>query len=304
MMMNDIVVYASVAVAVVCFLAAFMLWRKQQSLSAHHAVLFAEKIHEAQMQRATFNIAVNVGDPNGMGFMASLMSVEKKRLIFEVLDIVPRSVSGRKCTVYFHLKEGDGQQLFTFDSKIRSVKGGEGFSSLELGLPAMLQVGQKRHFHRAKPSKEEVNALGLWLLNAQQPVPRTTRDIGHPLRAVKSGMPHPTLALEDISASGMGLRVRVIGQDLAPLTLTRNLQIMAVIAFPLGGENVTFWCTGEIVNVRPQNEVEVICGVEFINWALFKKGEGKFSWHHTIPTRGIPILAQWADALEHKVRRM
>lgn len=261
-------------------------------------------IRTAQSQSELFNVEIAKVEEQGKGFSGILQVANKNELVVNVLQDVSRSFVGLPVHVYFNLREDRGQQLFVFDSRIRAVKSKGSTSSVSVAVPDYLQVGQKRHFNRVNLRSDEVNALGFWVLNEQQPMPKSTAELNKPLRASKKELEDLPIVMLDISATGMALQLNpASGPGLEQVFVAKGSQVLTLISFVLSDEqNATFWCTGEVVNVRPNKDDSgnMIYGVEFINWALLTKDQPHFNWHHVSPIRGVPIMEQWVVALQNR----
>lgn len=306
--MKDLMPYLPYAVIFIAalFVIVLVFWRKQTRESKHKdrtASLILEKITEAQIQKELFN--VEIMEENGergcqnKGFAGALQLCQNGILTLEVLSSLPGAYFGKAVCVYFHIKNSTTHHaFFRFTSRIEALQCRNGISTVCLTVPECFEGEQKRNFNRVQPRPGSVRALGLWQLNASQPIPETTADLKRPLRAAKDGLANPSIQLDDVSASGIALSMPVNHPDAPPPQLDRNAQILCLIAFQYNDALITFWCTGEVVNAREKdNGASKVYGIEFINWAILKSGESAFNWFHGSPVRGIPIINQWVDSM-------
>lgn len=304
--MKDLMPYLPYAVIfiAVLFVIVLVFWRKQILESRHKdraTSLILEKITEAQIQKELFNVEIMEAPGEegcqAKGFAGSLQLCQNGILTLEVLSALPSSYFGKAVCVYFHIKNSTTHHtFFRFVSRIEALQCRNGISTVCISVPACFEGEQKRNFCRVQPRPGSVRALGLWQLNASQPMPETTADLKRPVCAAKEGMANPALRLDNISASGMGLSLPLNHPDGPPPQLDRNSQILCLIAFQYNNSLITFWCTGEVVNSREKDNARVY-GIEFINWSILKTGQNVFNWFHASPVRGIPIINQWVDSM-------
>ncbi len=306
--MKDLMPYLPYAVIFIAVLFGIVLvfWRKQNLESRRKnraASLILEKITEAQLQRELFNVEI-MDDPGEdgsqlKGFVGSLQRNQNGILALEVLSSLPNSYFGKPVCVYFRLKSNNTQNFFRFTSRIEALQSKRGISTVCLSLPDCFEGEQKRNFFRVQPLPGSVRALGLWELNASQPMPETTADLKRPLCASKEGIANPAIKLDNVSASGIALSMPMNHPDGPAPQLSRGTQILCLIAFRYNGSLLAFWCTGEIVNSREKdNGTTTVYGIEFTNWAILPDGQTAFNWFHASPVRGIPIISQWVDSMD------
>lgn len=305
--MKDLMPYLPYAVLfiAVLFVIVLVFWRKQclESRRKNRAAsLILEKINDAQRQRELFNVEILEGEGEGhqrKGFVGSLQRCQNGILALEVLSSLPGDYFGKPICVYFRLKSNNAQNFFRFTSRIEALQSRHGVSTVCISIPECFEGEQKRNFYRVQPLPGSVRALGLWELNASQPMPETTSDLKKPLCASKEGISHPCIQLDNISASGIALSMPANHQDGPPPQLARGSQVLCLIAFRYNGSLLTFWCTGEVVNAREKdNGAFKVYGIEFTNWAILPNGQSAFNWFHASPVRGIPIISQWVDSMD------
>ncbi len=305
--MKDLMPYLPYAVIFIAVLFGIVLvfWRKQSLESRRKnraASLILEKIAEAQLQRELFNVEIMEESEDAAqhkGFVGALQRCQNGILALEVLSALPSGYFGKTVCVYFRLKSNNTQNFFRFTSRIEALQSKHGVSTVCLAIPECFEGEQKRNFYRVQPLPGSVRALGLWELNASQPMPETTADLKRPLCATKEGIAQPCIQLDNVSASGIALSMPINHPDGPAPDLTRGTQILCLIAFRYNGSLLTFWCTGEIVNSRDKdNGASRVYGIEFTNWAILQNGQSAFNWFHASPVRGIPIISQWVDSMD------
>ena len=285
---------------------------------------------EAREQDQRFEIQPQGGD-NRRYLPTSLQEINGDRLFFVTEGAGKLVATGDSVEVFFRLKEhGAGTVYHKFFSVVHSVTIlGHGHARIELSLPASLKLGQKRNFYRVKPTPRAVRVLALWLQAENQPLPTSTADIGQPLysftnpdelvnpqepgtdgkgqhgREKAQAEHHITIPVEDISGSGIGLRLPR-PENLDALTLGTHMLCLLVYNESSTETNlVRFWCLGKLVNIRqPKEDPDtVILGMEFSHWAILEAQSRDIHWFPNAPQSGVSPITQWVVKQELEQKR-
>ena len=113
------------------------------------------------------------------------------------------------------------------------------------------------------------------------------------------------MTIEDISGTGMALRMQ---QPVDAETFKTGARLLCLLIYSeskSAGELVTFWCVGKVVNAREVQDKSqsLILGVEFTKWALLEKGKSNINWFQNSPTVGVGPISQWVMKMSLEQRK-
>ena len=256
----------------------------------------------AQSQNQNFEIHVKTKDSNKIIASTILQEILPDGLAFETLTHVSDLLVDSTVEVFFRLREEKNTIYYKCHCKILDV---EVLLMkrvrVKVSMPKDFTVGQKRNFFRIKPSSQSVRVLALWEQPFDKPIPRTTGEIGAPMFSFtnhdsQEGSDVPAfMPVEDISGSGMGLRIPKPENVEA---LQTGMQILCLLVYNESVADtklVTFWCIGKLVNIRESSDKSnaLILGLEFSNWAVLEHGKTEIRWFHNSSTSGVGPITQW-----------
>jgi hypothetical protein len=252
-------VYLFIFVAIVGTIVGVLTYlnyrRREQQFVERRQNVIRQIIHDAQEQNEIFELKL-YADGEGKNSLAGLMQrYDPDEIELEVLTYIDPQLKGTGLDVYFRLNGPDGPIFYKFNSTILSVRHLTSPSRFRITItpPHDLKVGQKRSFIRVSPPRDTIRVIALWPLDATSPIPKSTVDLGRPVMHYKRGMTERPVKVENISATGIALRVSTM-EDPPPLSLEVGTELLALIIYELGRKSeqvVTFWCTCQVVNVRP-----------------------------------------------------
>lgn len=257
---------------------------------------------EAQTQNQSFEIHVQSKDSNKIIASSILQETAGDGLVFETLTHVSDLLVGAAVDIFFRLREKQSTHYYKCHCKILQVEMLlTKRARVKVSIPNDFAVGQKRNFFRIKPSQEAVRVLALWEHPYDRPLPRCTAEIGNPifrftnLEQTKEFDDNLFMPLEDISGSGMGLR---IPKPENAEDLQTGMQILCLLVYSeSANENklIKFWCIGKVVNIRetPDQKDSLLLGLEFSNWAIMEAGKSEIRWFHNSATSGVGPITQW-----------
>ena len=265
-------------------------------------------LETAQGQNEIFDLNAEGKHGTSRGMAGTLTRILSSQLELEVLSYISRELEGASVEVYFRATMPEGASFFKFMSTVQHVKGNYEKTRLLISMPRDIDTGQKRHFIRVKPPKEQVRVIGLWELSPTKPMPRNTSEIGKPLLHYKAGMEAEPLQVADISATGMGLSFPAESVNEKPIDLDKGSQLLCLLIYQVSKEErmVTFWCTCDVLNVRMLKDPTptMILGTEFSNWAILEPGKSDINWFHSTPKSGVSPITQWVMQMDIQQRKL
>lgn len=298
--------YIVVGSAIVILFCLLFTWTRSFYSSRRHETNSKERIRamfeEAQSQNQSFEIHVQSKDSNKIIASTILQEILPDGLVFETLTHVSDLLIDSSVEIFFRLREARNTVYYKCRCKIQEV---EVLLMkrvrVKVSMPKDFAVGQKRNFFRIKPSPQSVRVLALWEQPFDKPIPRTTGEIGAPMFSFTnqdncSGADESMfMPVEDISGSGIGLRIPKPDNVEA---LQTGMQILCLLVYNESVSEtklVTFWCIGKIVNIReiPDSSNSLILGLEFSNWAILEQGKTEIRWFHNSSTSGVSPITQW-----------
>lgn len=258
-----------------------------------------ETLEKALAQRETFYLKVRHEGAHAE-FQARLEEIDQRWLMMKARQELSHGVPAHPIEANFTLATPDGPKFYKFDSKIVKMIGSAPELGILLQIPSFLQVEKKRHFTRIRPDRDSVKKIALWPLDQNRPLPAESSQMDSPLvLCAQDGSPL-FATVENISGSGIGLRLEQ-GAFAALSTQTRlGDGILCVIEF-MSPDNrdfaMSFWFTAEIMNIRQEKDGAKVLGLEFTNWALAEDDSNILRWTYSSPSRGAkPIL----DLVKHE----
>ncbi len=289
----------------------FYLWKRgsrKKSLNSRQQFII-ETLELARSQFEIFNLKIfGDGSPKN-GLSATLQEIDSAGLHMEAGGYVPESCGGGNTEVFFRAKRVEGPVFYAFSSRIKKVsKADYEDSLLLLEIPDSMRVEKKRHFIRVQPHKDDVRVIGVWQLKPGSKLPRATAELGAPLTHYKPGMTDEPVQVENISASGLALRVAKDNAEAEAACFQRGEHLLCLVIYvpdENDGKQIAFWCTGEIMNTRMTEGANpcLVIGLEFTNWAILEQGSSDIHWAHSSPSRGIKPIMQWVEQIDSKQAR-
>ena len=280
---------------------------KKAQREKHRQAVINETLVTAQEQNELFELKfLNTGE-NAPRVPATMLHVLGDSLHMEILRVLPKWKDVH-VDVYFHVLQPAGSIFYKFRSRLCGMSHEGDKTLVVMAAPKSLEVGQRRSFMRVKPPHASVRALGVWMLDETN-IPRTTRDVGRPAVFYKAGMEVRSVLIENISATGMALRLLMPNPENPPVLVEKGSQLLCLLVYAMqegeGEKLVTFWCTCQVVNIRTTKDTPpaLVLGVEFTNWAMLEPGKTEIHWFHASPTRGVAPLTLWVMQLDRGVHR-
>lgn len=304
--MSDLENYLLSAFFFLLLCGCFYLWKIKKKNSGNSQRKFVlDTLELASSQFEPFNIRLKGEGAPKNGLSAMLNSVVSDGLRMEVNDYVSEDWRGREVEVFFRARSEDGPVFYTFTSVIKKISADYESSQILLAMPENLRVEKKRHFLRVQPQKNDVRVIGVWRLEPGQRLPRSTSEMGSPLTHYKPGMATEPVKLENISASGLALRLLLNKDGKPPFEISEGSQLLCLVVYVLEeseSKTVAFWCTGEVMNSRiaEGSHPALVVGLEYTNWAVLEQGAGEIHWAHSSPSRGARPILQWVEQIDKK----
>lgn len=274
-----------------------------------------EVLSRAQLQNESFEIHFD-HQAGRTAYNALLHDISFEQIQFTILNRLPKTLIGQRADIFFCVIEQKRRLFYKFRVTVTDLKINKyGLSKISVSFPPSLELGQKRSFFRMTPLPNTVRVLALWLLAPEKNLPRTTAEIGPPFLSAtlpkeeeskKEVKENFSLNVQDISGSGIGLKIKAQTDD---PRLVKDAQILFLLVYneaPKGEESlINFCCTGRITNIRQAAEGDpaLILGIEFTNWALLEKGQRLIKWFHQPKATGIGPILQWVTKMDLEKRK-
>lgn len=310
----ELILYGALTFVVLFGLVRFVLAVKarREEMRRQQAKV-RERLEEARKQGQRFEVQLLKDGKNT--FVSTVLRDVGKSLVLEASNAVEGQTIGSHVEVFFRVRDEEmGTVYHKIWCPVQTFSPGPR-ARFVLGMPTGLKEGQKRTFFRIRPMPRTVRVLALWSLGDDEPLPQHTDAIGQPMFSFTNEMrliapeviddetykaafeeedgSELYIPLEDISGSGIGLRVPqpeeevTVGQRLICLLIYNETETMVNL--------VTFWCEGIVVNVRePKDDPGfVILGLEFKHWAVLKQGRKDITWFQSSSAAGAGPVTQW-----------
>lgn len=301
-------VYEPYIISAVFFaiLCAIFFWvqqrKKKKALSGKHKYLM-ETLELALQQFEVFNLKLPMEDNKRNGFSAILDEIKPYELGLDVNGFIPEECKNMEVSVFFRAKRPEGDVFYEFNSTIKEVQPDYENSHIVIAMPQALRVEKKRHFIRVTPAQEDIRVVGVWPIKPGKRLPKTTSEMGSPLTHYKAGMEEDPVSIENISGSGIALKINGVSAQEFEQTYKKGSQLLCLVAYVLkeGDKPIAFWCSGEVMNVRiieGENDSSVVIGIEFTNWAVLEQSSSEIHWAHSSPSRGAKPILQWVEKIE------
>ncbi|MDO5483311.1 MAG: hypothetical protein Q4F27_00215 [Desulfovibrionaceae bacterium] len=212
--------------------------------------------------------------------------------------------------VYFQVEMPTGIIFYKFCSALRDARQEEeGEDTLVLlDAPLNLEVGQRRSFMRVTPPPSAIRFIGIWPM-VGRPAPGTIREVGTPSIFYKPGMSMKPIMVENISGTGLALRLYAPDEENPPLGIKVGFSLLCLLIYAVPDQEseklTNFWCTCNVLNTRPlkDNPAFLAAGMEFTNWAEMEPGKPGIHWFNASPTRGVAPIIQWVMHLDREQRK-
>ena len=237
---------------------------------------------------------------------------------------------GKDVRVEFCVSVGEDWRFFRFDSVVLRGMADAACPLLELARPLRLEPHQRRAFPRVSASATDVVALGLWSLEdhpatgsaplwegntapEQGPGNRPDADSACPqppgLPTEPAALPAPlllfrpgaatTIRLVDLSASGLGLRLK---KNAVPATLRRCMVFLCLRA--PSGAPLLIWLACErrhltLASARPTATL----GLAVRQWSQTPTAEARIFWNPPASDGSVPPLFRWILRRQAAARR-
>lgn len=289
---------------VLCLAWLMIRLKKKKNDRGGNRKFIYDTLELARSQFEIFNMKpLNTGDAR-KGISALLDTIDRNGLHMTVNDYVSPDLNSQEVDVYFRVKQPDGPIFHVFRSNVRAIESDYENSRMLLSFPDHLRIEKKRHFIRVKPDHGDVRVIGVWPLEPGKKLPKSTEDIGSPVTHFKPGMKDEPVQLEDVSASGLALRLRLDSDGKTPVPWKIGSQMLCLVVYEQeeGQKPTAFWCTGEVMNSRIAEGAKpaLVLGLEFTNWAVLEQGKGEIHWAHSSPSRGARPIMQWVEKIEKR----
>lgn len=217
---------------------------------------------------------------------------------------------GRDVRAEFSVTVEDERRFFRFDSVVLRGMADATCPLLELARPLRLQPHQRRAFPRAAAMAADVEALGIWPLETKTPCLPTCRHAGDPEPSALTGFPRElpadpatlpaplllfrpgasaTARLVDISASGLGLRLK---KNAVPPATGCWLVFLCLRAPDNGPLLLWLACERRHLTPSPAQSMAVL-GLAIRQWGQVPGAETLIPWKSTAPDGSVPPLLRW-----------
>lgn len=324
----EFILYGALLLIVISLVTTWLMgWRsrRQHRRGSHERML--SLLGEAQEQAQRFEIQIQKDDGHRVYVSTLLRNVLADKLVVETLSPADDLHVDMPVEVFFRLRDEENATVYHkfVTTVLEVVAYTKQRAYVTVSMPKGLKLGQKRNFYRVKPTPRAVRVLAIWLQPQDTPKPTHTSQIGQPLYSFtnKAGLfavdgedaqdtvekvtrksrqlpPEETdagisIPVEDISGSGMGLRIpRPDNVE----SVEPGLQLLCLLVYNESfteANLVNFWCLGKVVNVRePKDDPgSLILGMEFSHWAVMEQDKRDINWFQNAPTGGVGPITQW-----------
>jgi hypothetical protein len=312
-MTSEIYVFAFVVtLGMIVFVISYLRdrdWEREQQFIEHRKDVIRTIIQEAQKHKETFELKLYAEKDGSNSLLGVMRHYDRYRIEIEVFTPIDTRLEGTGINVHFSLKGPHGPIFYKFDSTILSIHNLTNLNRFHIGIvpPHDLKVAQKRGFIRVTPSREMIRVIAIWPMDDDSPIPKKIADLGRPAIYYRRGMKESHVNVENISASGIALRIPTQGN---PTTLNpiKGSEMLALIVYEHEKkckQVVTFWCTCIVTNVRPVPSFNqyIVLGMQFMKWTVTKPGNKQLNWFRTSPMIGISPITQWVTHISRHQQR-
>jgi len=263
-------------------------------------------LSQAIDQRSTMEIEFSAEDLKGRMWSGPCVTIKQDTMTVAIgVERNPKRWIGEHVEVSFKIDHKGSQDFYRFFSQILDMRDGSLGITAKLALPSHILPVQKRHFVRISPSSSHLLGIGLWSLDATQPLPLNHTTLGGAALSYLPGKP-AQCSLLNLSASGMRLEVpqEFLPQLPIALTLASHLLCLLMLRGADGNQRMPFWLACTVVSLleNPKEDTpKVIIGVKFRYWALSETGGHDIGWFPVGKTGEAPPLASWV--LRHQLEQ-
>jgi hypothetical protein len=303
---------AAIALVVLCAGCLVVFLRKrnaQQRNAQQRARIIRELLVNAMEQRSVLEFefdSVEMRDSNWAGICTAIESgVVTVDMGYEHSL---HNWSGESVEVSFKLDYKDTSAYYRFTSKVIDIRVHPQGVFVDLELPALIHPMQKRSYMRINPLPSHILGMGLWSLEAGQPLPQNSTNLGSASLSYRPGR-LTQCSLLNLSAGGMRMEVPLVllGQFPTHFTLTSQLLCLLLLRSPDSEQPMPFWLASTVISLAEDTEdnANVIIGVKFKAWALSETGNCDIFWFPVGKTGEVSPIASWVlrHQLEQNKRR-
>jgi len=180
-----------------------------------------------------------------------LSYIDDKHIILDILHHMPADLVNTEVDVYFRIPIPSGYSFYKFTTKLVQINENERKTEIVLDIPESLNVGQPRKFLRVTPPENAIKSISIWDMQ-NRALPSNTQVAGEPDILYKAFLEHNTIKLENISGSGMAIRILPdMFHDPGHKLFSEGAVILCrlVYCLPHDEENsAVFWSTAQITN--------------------------------------------------------
>lgn len=262
-----------------------------------------EQIERAHQQIETFDIQLGEREMR-TNYMSILKDVTPDFLTLSVSEYMSQIWLDKKVDIFFCVRRDGKRDFYKFRVPIVELTTKDQMTYVRVPTPSNLEIGQKRAFFRITPTPESIRVVAIWILYPDQPLPRSTVEIGDPFLSytLKSSSKENSfsLSVEDISGSGIAFRLQIKTDD---ERLVKGGQILCLLVYNDSVNEkehlVNFCGVGRITNIRKivKDDSNVV-GVEFTNWAILERGNKNINWFSQQKSAGIGPILSWVTKMD------
>jgi len=290
------------------FLNKYFAGRRHVRQSAR---IVRELLLKAIDQRSTMEIEFNADGWQGRMWSGPCAAIGDNTTTVAVgLEHSLQSWIGEVVEVFFRLDDRNGSSdHYRFASRIVGMNDSPAGVSVDLSLPQHIHPSQKRSFVRISPNSGHLLGMGLWTLEATQPLPQTHTSLGN---AALSYLPDRTAQCSLLNLSASGLRLEVPQEFLQQLpavpVLASQMLCLLLLRAPGSNRRLPVWLVCTVVNLSEDvkdDAPSVLIGVKFKCWAPSDSNKRDINWFPVGKSGEVPPLASWIlrHQLEQHTRR-
>jgi c-di-GMP-binding flagellar brake protein YcgR len=216
--------------------------------------------------------------------------------------------NGESVEVSFKLDYKDTSAYYRFSSQVIDMRVHPRGIFVDLALPAHIHPMQKRSYMRINPMPSHILGMGLWALEAAQPMPQNSTSLGSAALSYRPGR-QTQCSLMNLSAGGMRMEVPLVLLNQFPTRFSLESQLLCLLLLrsPDSEQPMPFWLASTVVSLVQdmENDSNVIIGVKFKAWALSETGNCDIFWFPVGKSGEVSPIASWVlrHQLEQNKRR-
>ncbi len=263
--------------------------------NARKVRIINDLLNRAIGQRSKFNIEVTDGELKGFAGEGICAVADGQHMEIEIADtFAAQQLQDCHCRIFFQVIHTNTIGFFHFSEKCINVSRRGAIAILTFVLPSQLESGQKRKTLRCKPPQDAINAIGVWGIAPDQPLPTKKDDIKDPIFTYQPRKQN-VIALKDISAGGMHLlyRPKEDNDKSQQLKVGSHVLCLLMLNIPQTEKKIlALWASCRVVS-QSFDEKEKIwsIGLSFVTWAGMDEGKSEIIWFPNDENGSIPILA-------------